>query len=297
MSAPVLHPQTSRHLVRFVANPSHALLLTGPTGIGKQYVAETTACQILGLSPEALHEYPYFSSIVPPKDKSSIGIEAIRELQLFVKLKLPTNHSGGQTAWRVIMISDAHALTVEAQNALLKLLEEPPRQTLFILSAASGQSLLPTIRSRTQQIIVHPPSQADLADHYTEQGFEDKDFTSAYMLSGGLPGLLDALLRQADHPLKTAVQTARSLLQGSQFERLCKVDELSKKKNETLQVLFVLQHMARAAMGQGARAIDGSSTKRIQQWYRVQSAAYEAEKAYAVSGQAKLTLTNLMLAL
>ncbi len=298
MSEIILHEQTGQHLARFVSQPSHALLLVGPSGVGKQCVAEDVARQLLGLeSTEALYAYPYFTSVIPAKDKSSIGIEAVRDLQQFVKLKLPVTSTMSEQAWRIILITDAQTLTGEAQNAILKLLEEPPRQTIFLLTSASEQALLPTIRSRTQQVSIHPPSQTDIARHYNQLGFSDEDFVRAYMLSGGLPGLLNALLRQDEHPLKAAVQTARTLLQSTQFERLCMVDELAKKKPETLQILFVLQHMARAAMEQGAKASDGSAAKRIQQWHRVLRAAYEAEKSYAVSGQAKLTLTNLMLAL
>jgi len=117
------------------------------------------------------------------------------------------------------------------------------------------------------------------------------------MVSGGLPGLTSAMLETTGHPLEAAVKTAKELLRANQFERLCRVDELTKKKPETLQVLFVLQHMARAAIAQSAQVTDGTAIKRLKQWHRVQKAAYEAEQAYSVSAQAKLTLTNLMLSL
>jgi hypothetical protein len=293
MSQPVLHQLTGRQLRHVISRPPHALLLIGPAGCGKRFLAEHTARQLLDLPADSeLSSYAYFKTITPEKDKSTIGIEAVRDLQQFVKLKLPTDKP-----WRIITICDAGNLTTEAQNAILKLLEEPPERTLFILTAVSPQAVLPTIRSRVQQLTVHLAPQPDIITYFEDQGYAQAQVQQAYMMSGGLPGLMYALLEQQEHPLKSAVQTARKLLQSTQFERLCFVDELSKMKPETLQLLFVLQHMARAAITQGAKAQDGSATKRIKQWHKIQAAAYEAERAYSVSGQAKLTLTNLMLSL
>lgn len=300
MSNVVLHGQTALHFARFISQPSHALLLVGPAGVGKRYAAEDLARQLLGLeSPRQLQDHPYFRSVFPEKDKSSIGIEAVRELQHFIKLRLPAASRGpdAPAIRRIILIGDAHILSGEAQNAILKMLEEPPAQTLFVMTAASGQALLPTIRSRAQAITVHPPLQGDVSDFFEANGFDAAEVKKVYMMSGGLPGLLHALLVDEEHSLKTSVLTARKLLQGTPFDRLCLIDELSKKKTEALQVLFILQHMARAAISQSAKVTDGSATKRIRQWHKIQQAAYEAEKSYAVSGQAKLTLTNLMLAL
>jgi ribose 1,5-bisphosphokinase PhnN len=293
MSSVILHELTAKQLQNQVERPAHAILIIGPTGSGKQFLTQHLSQQLLGLSsPYDVRDYAYFRAITPEKDKSSIGIEAMRDLQQFVKLKLPTN-----MPWRIVTICDAGQLTGEAQNAILKLLEEPPERTLFILTAATPQAVLPTIRSRVQQLIVHPAPQSVVINFFEEQGHDSQQVKQAYMMSGGLPGLMHALLEQEEHPLKSAVQTARKLLQATQFERLCLVDELSKKKTESLQLLFVLQHMSRAAIAQNAQVQDGTATKRIKQWHKIQSAAYDAERSYAVSGQSKLTLTNLMLSL
>jgi hypothetical protein len=288
MSEIVLHELTAVHVQRFVGQPAHALLVVGPAGIGKQFLCEHIAQQLIDTS---LDTYAYLKYIEPEKDKASIGIEAIRELQQFLKLKLPSN-----APWRIIMVPQAQGLTAEAQNAFLKLLEEPPERTIFLLASDSEQALLPTIRSRTQLLVVNVPPQSDVFAFF-EVKHDSKDIQQAYLMSGGLLGLMHSLLGDEQHPLKDAVQTARKLLQSTQFERLCLVDGLSKDKQAALNVIFVLQHMARAATIQGAKATDGSDIKRIKQWHRVQQAAYDAEKAYTVSAQAKLTLTNLMLSL
>lgn len=290
MSEIILHELTAAHVKRFVGQPAHALLVAGPAGVGKRHLSEHLAKRLTGSN---LDSYAYIRFVEPEKDKASIGIEAVRELQQFLKLKLPNN-----APWRIIIIPSAQALTIEAQNALLKLLEEPPERTVLILATDSEQALLPTIRSRSQQLTVHLPSQASVLQFFREAGFDSKATQQAFLMSGGLPGLMHSLLsNEQEHPLNKAVETARKLLQSTQFERLCLVDSLAKDKQAALNLLFVLQHMARAATLQGSKAPDGSATKRIKQWHRVQQAAYEAEKAYTVSAQAKLTLTNLMLSL
>ncbi len=74
--------------------------------------------------------------------KKSWGIEDIKQMQKKIFLK-PMHGS-----WKAIVVKDAHLLTPEAQSAMLKILEEPPNGTLFILTASSDQSFLPTILSR-----------------------------------------------------------------------------------------------------------------------------------------------------
>jgi hypothetical protein len=289
-----LHPQTNAQLQQFLQQPSHALLLRGVEGMGKRHIALALIRNMLRIpSGSDVLGYPYLKVVVPEKDKLSIGIEAIRELQHFASLKLP----GAADTQRIIFIPEAHTITGEAQNALLKLLEEPPQNTHFVLTANSEQSLLPTIRSRVQSLAVHRPPRETLVQLFTSQGHDAKDIQQAFFMSGGLPGLMSALLNEEDHPLKVAAQMARHLLQSSQFERLCAVDELAKKRPEALQVLLVLRHMSQAAIEQAAQTGGEAGIKRLKQWHKVLQASFDAERAYAVSAQSKLVLDNLMLSL
>lgn len=295
----VLHATTSQHIGRYLGQPAHALIITGPAGSGKDAVAQHIARGLTGhANGEDMASYAYYKVVTPEKDKSSIGIEAVRDLQHFAKLKVPG--AAGQTTWRIVHITQAQGLSTEAQNALLKLLEEPPADTVFLLTSTSEQSLLPTIRSRSQLLAVHRPARADLEAHFSTAGHDTAAIGQAYMLSGGLPGLMQALLADSDHPLKQSVQNARQLLQMTQFERLAKVDSLAKDKAEAQQVLFVLRQMAGAALEQSAAKAatnPAAADKAIRQWHKVLRAVNEAEQAYSVSAQAKLSLTHFMLSL
>lgn len=84
--------------------------------------------------------------IVGPKKSGSIGIEAIRELKAWAALKPFLSKQ------KIALIKEAQTLTIEAQNAMLKLLEEPPKRTIIILTVNDQKNLLPTIVSRCQLI-------------------------------------------------------------------------------------------------------------------------------------------------
>jgi len=297
MSAIVMHPATAEALERFTRHHAHAVLVVGPEGVGKETCIRLLMRRLLDLPDnEALDKYPYIQALRIPKDKSSIGIDEIRELQRFATLKLPGNSDTTQPR-RMLVVYDAHTLTTEAQNALLKLLEEPPKDTILLLSAAEEDALLPTIRSRTQRLQIHRPARAEVTDFFRDAGYDADAVKQTAMLSGGLPGLQHALLQDEDHPLKQAVATARTILQADSFKRLCMVDELSKKKPDCLRLLFVLQHMSQAAIDQAATGDNTeASRKRLKQWHRILTASYRAEQALRGNTQAKLVLDDLLLA-
>lgn len=81
------------------------------------------------------------------KDGGSIGVEDVRQLHSKIALR-PI-----KSITKAVVIQDSHLLTLPAQNALLKALEEPPEHTLIILTAESAEALLPTICSRCQIIV------------------------------------------------------------------------------------------------------------------------------------------------
>jgi len=279
----VLHPVTRRQLEDFVGAPSHAVLLVGPAGSGKQALAANLSETVLNLPAGGFTDYPY-KIIIASDDGKAIGIEAVRTLEHFLSLKVPSSTAHN----RAVIIANANLLSTEAQNALLKTLEEPPQGTLVILTAGNEQALLPTIRSRAQSISVKRPDQAAIEAYFRERSFEEPAIKQAYAISGGLTGLMHALLEQTDHPLLLATQRARQLLSQSAYERLLAVDELSKERSLAIGTTFILQQMAHVSLqsATGAAAI---------KWQAVLNASYQAAEALAANAQPKLALTNLML--
>lgn len=280
----IFHAQTARQLENLVARPAHAILLLGPPGTGKTAAAQYLAAQLLGIERQALAGHPYVR-VTGPVDGKAIGIEVVRDLEHFLSLKIP----GGRSVARIALVQDAHLLTQEAQNALLKTLEEPPTDTVLLLTAAHEQQLLPTIRSRLQTVNIKRPPLMLLREHFAGS-VPAKELEQALVISGGLPGLTTALLQNdAEHPLMQAVQASRRLLQGSAYDRLLQVDALAKQKELSRDVCFVLMQMARMALARGGAG--------QQRWLRVLTAAYRAEEQLRANAQSKLALANLMLSL
>ncbi len=281
----ILHAGTRGQLAQFAASPSHALLLTGADGIGKTALAEALVCQLLDIP--AIANYPYYQLVSPTG--TSISIESIRELQKFLQLTT----TGTKLFRRAVVVEHAQALTTEAQNAFLKLLEEPPTDTVMVLTVHSPRALLPTIRSRVQTIAVHTPTQADVQPLLDASSKDIATRTQAYFLSGGLPGLLSALLSDdQEHPLLLSVGAAKDILQKNMFERLALADGLSKQKDTARAVLDALLRIAQTGLSGAASKQDAA---RLKQWHRIRKHTLAASQALSRSANAKLVLTDLFL--
>ena len=287
----LLHPHTKTYVAQYLGRPSHAVMLVGGNGVGKTYLAETLAADVLGITQKALPQYPYFKHITAEKDKDSISIDAIRELQRFLQLKTV----GKRPLRRMVIVEHADQLTTEAQNAYLKLLEEPPADTVMILTVTNQRTLLPTILSRVQSITVYAPEEVAVKDYFAGLGKDSASVSQAFFLSGGLPGLMQALLDgDADHPLMQGVTTAKEVLQKQTFERLALVEGLSKQKETAGYVVEALQRIAQTGIEQSAMKAD---TVRLKRWQRILQAAANARIALSQGANAKLTLSALMLEL
>jgi len=193
---------------------------------------------------------------------------------------------------RVYIFTDS-AFMKEAANSLLKILEEPPDfATIFLLTTNAGE-LLPTIRSRLQTITVHPPTEAQLQTLLNTYKSSATAQRQAYFLSGGLPGLLSALLADdEEHPLLASVATAKEILQKQPFERLSMADALSKQKETAYGVLEALERIGGTGLSGAAAKHDAA---RITQWHTIRKYTLRAREALQKSANAKLVLTNLFL--
>ena len=285
MNGAVFHERTKQALLRQQAHPAHAILLTGPTGAGKGYTAQYLASLLLKTAEPLRH--PYVRHIVPIEN--SISIESVRELKQFLQLRVP----GSSQIARLVIIEQADCLTTQAQNALLKILEEPPKDTVLILTVAEESALLPTVRSRCQRLHVTAPSERQLQAHFQRFGFSESALTKALLMSGGNIGLLHALLTEENgHPLITAIEHAKQLLAANRFERLIQVDSLSKQKTDLLVLLEAFERIATAAL---RTASQKGSAQHLRLWHRTLKNTLAAREALTHNASTKLVLTNFFL--
>lgn len=170
----------------------HALLLSGPEGVGKSRAARWVAAAYLcpdhgcGQCPTCKKVlggfHPDYFEVRPEEGRRDIVIAQIRTLNDAVQMK--PFEAGGKAA----LLDVADRMNEEAQNALLKTLEEPPPATVIVLISAHAERLLPTIRSRCQQIRFNRLTTDELDDFLRRQEDLDPDFPAG--LAQGSPGRL-----------------------------------------------------------------------------------------------------------
>ena len=122
-------------------------------------------------------ENPYYKFNL--SDARSIPISFIRYIKKNIYL---SSKSGG---WKVVVILDAHLMTNQAANAFLKVLEEPPKRSIFILTTSKKSDLLPTIKSRCQQLYFPPLSNEIVAEAIDNQDLAEKELKLIVNLAGG----------------------------------------------------------------------------------------------------------------
>lgn len=209
-------------LVESRARLPHALLVHGREGVGQFELAmafaqflfcekpapggracgRCSACIWFGqgnhpdfrlLQPESMAADEEGETNADSKKKSDqIRIEQVRDLQRFLAVG---THRGGL---RVVILHPADAMNVSTQNAVLKSLEEPPPETLFLVVTSFPHRLLPTIRSRCQNIAVPIPERDQAARWLEDQGIENPE--SLLALAGGAP--LSAMRLSESEPVR-----------------------------------------------------------------------------------------------
>jgi len=155
----------------------HALLISGPDNVGKMTLARLLAGALLckGQADErpcgvclacrklASGNHPDFMPVEPEEEGGALKIDQIRAVERFLAL------TPNESARKIALINAFERATIGAANALLKTLEEPPAYAHLILLAQDAEVLLPTIVSRSQQIVLRP-----LATTTVEQALRER---------------------------------------------------------------------------------------------------------------------------
>lgn len=193
---------------------SHAYLFTGLEMIGKK----TFALELFSLlNGYDFKGHPDFILLNPNyiEEESKIYIENIRKLKTFFRLKL---HTG---PYRLALIDDAHALTSEAANSLLKILEEPPSFSVIILISSMPGIMPSTITSRCEEVKFNQAIEEDIDIYLTDKKIKKDDREFLIKLSGGRIGLINHLIENNSiAEAHKAVEDLRKLLVGGVFEKM-----------------------------------------------------------------------------
>jgi DNA polymerase-3 subunit delta' len=170
----------------------HALLVTAAAGLGGTDLAMEMARRFLCSGDRSegcsCHSCSMFRvgghpdlTLISGSQSGTIGIDEIRQ-GISAMEKTATNDHG-----KALVIPEADKMTEAAANALLKTLEEPPPESLIILTTGNQRNLLPTILSRAMKIPVPVPGMQELQAFVKEKTGRDQDFRAEIFLSGHSP--------------------------------------------------------------------------------------------------------------
>jgi len=256
----------------------HAWLITGIEGIGKATLAWHIAHHVLSNGANPLgninEKNPTAKLILAgahpdmlvvrraANDKGDLRDVIVVDdaLKLASFLHKTATHGG----WRVAIIDEAHALNRHGQNAILKILEEPPEQALILMTATSPGALLPTIRSRCRLLNLEPLDDAAtraILGRFAPEVAGD-DLQRLIKLAGGSAGFALKVIRTGALPLYEELLDVLGAMPKLDIARLHKLaDKIGRKADaESFDVVTtlltdVLRHGARTqAIGQGGDA-------------------------------------------
>lgn len=217
---------------------SHAYLFCGPEHVGKFTLAKMFALSAIGgknlnletenLDKDALLDLVVVSPEVVEKKgvtkKRDISIESIRDAKQ--NLSLFPYHG----KYRVLIINDAHRMNVSAQNALLKILEEPNQTTMIILATNEIDKILPTVQSRLQIVNFGLVSDEEMQKCFSKE---------IVAISAGRPGLADVASKDENERSfrMEAQKQLENISRNSTGEKFVLAEEFSKDIVRTLEKL------------------------------------------------------------
>ena len=218
----------------------HAILIEGDKGTGRHtlgfYLASAIVCS--GDNPpcgecrecKKKQNHPDITVIAPEDGKKNIAVSQIRTLKADAYIK------PHQAKMRVFIIDFADTLNEQSQNAILKVLEEPPATASFILIAESKASLIETVLSRCVVLSLTAPEKETAAEYIkstTDYAFED--ILSALKTAENNVGVaLNLLSGESSSKTKAAAEEfLKHFLKGDSFGMLSAVAEVEKSRIET----------------------------------------------------------------
>lgn len=255
-----VHKKTMALLDAAWASDAHGILLVGEGGVGAATVVKS---QVKDSDATVLWVRPEKDDVVD-EVKGTISIAQIRALNNTLR--------SIDTKGRIVVIDCAEKMAEPAQNAFLKLLEEPPAYVRFVIIAHSDRRLLPTIRSRVQRIDVLPVSLQQSEVLLGELSVTDPTKKAQLLfIAKGLPAELTRLVADEEYFTKRAsiVKDARVFISAPVFDRLKVAHSYKDSRESALLLLSDSVKQLRAAAVQSGSAVALQRTDSLMHAYDV----------------------------
>ena len=218
----LINEHSKQQLEAVFNNLPHCILLSGARGIGLKIIARKYSRNI--------DKVPYEMT----NDSEPVSIDDIRSLQKYTSKK--------QINKRLVIISNVEKLSHQAQNALLKLLEEPISNIHFILLSNSPSLILNTVRSRSQEVVIKKisPDQSSALLDYLK--IKDTNLRKQLLfLADGLPGELTKLAQDKQYfdNISESVKDAKDFLSSGAYDKCILIQKIYVKREN---VLIFIEH-------------------------------------------------------
>ncbi|MBE6749571.1 MAG: DNA polymerase III subunit delta' [Ruminococcaceae bacterium] len=246
----------------------HAILIEGEIGSGRHtlanFIARAAVCEgdkipcesCRGCELQKSGNHPDITVVAPEENKKSIAVAQIRELREDAFIKPHTAEH------KVFIIDFADTMNEQSQNALLKVLEEPPQAVKFILIAESKSSLLPTVISRCLCLTLSAPDSESAAEYIkATHDYSEEDVASALHSSQNNIGKALGLLANEENAQDEACELFLDCaLRGDSWGCFTCVSKLEKSRNEAAAFfkkmkITVARHLRENIYGEKAKAL------------------------------------------
>jgi DNA polymerase-3 subunit delta' len=259
---------------------THAWLFTGPPGSGRSNAAKAFAAALVcnesgcGECSDCITALVGTHPDVEIVDVSGISIK-IDEIREVVSRSA---WGASISKWRIVVIEDCDRMTEAAANALLKAVEEPGGQTIWLLCAPTLQDVIPTIRSRCRHLNLKTPSAAEIASYLRDSlGANQEDAELAARISQGHIGKARGYLQ--DPSFQEARKKSFEILfhiksEGSAILAASKIVELANERAElrTTERNEIEREELKAALQSGSRGLVSGGAKALKDLERDQKA-------------------------
>lgn len=278
---------------------THAVLLAGPHGVGKKTFARLMAAAILcekdtpcfGCNSckkvlEGKHpDVQEFTEFTKPR---SFSVDEVR------KIRREAYISPNESEKRIFILANAESMGTEAQNALLKIIEEPPPHAVFILTVQDPSSLLTTVLSRVVTVPISPVDEKTVKKFVAERCDDKTLCETACALSQGSIGR--AIEIAENEPLTKAAQTAidiiKSAVRGDRYETL-RLLSASAQSNELFDILDFMAAILENAMTKKDDFISKQITLSQKRVLKMLEAVINAKRSMTFNVNKSLLMTHL----
>lgn len=277
----------------------HAWLIAGIEGIGKAALAKHIAQFVLTngegeLGKPCVHQsaklveaesHPDLLIIRRGRDEKTGILRNIIPVEDILKVAPFFHRTASHGGARVAIVDEAHALNRFGQNAILKIVEEPPPRALILLTATTPGVLLPTIRSRVRVLQLSPLGDENMRAllRNTAPQTSPEDITAVIELSGGSVGFALKILRAEALPLYREMLGVLDVLPQMDIARLHKLaDQIARKADsESFEVLSALlvERLRAATHGEAERHPQSRVDSALQLWDKTRATFAAADFA------------------